>query len=168
MTISSCHCKLLSISRQPIAVLPPYATMDEESDADTSPPLPRLTTGQSSHDAAPLAGQGKRSQSEPEDASPPPPKRKKFFAKEEDVHEDLAVRVEDEHADQAPGNGRKSPVFVDLVDSDDEEKAVASTSRQPIAQQTKSRIPKNGKDFKGERYFGCQSLHLQDPGTRAE
>lgn len=130
--------------------------MDEDLEEEATPP--RLTNAPPPRQESPLSSK-RNPDGDAEGATPPPPKRKKFFAKDDDESDDVtAIEVKDEVIQDAPKAAKKNkaPVVVDLLDddSDIENGPVASTSKK-AAKPPKPRIPKNGKDFKGERYFGC-------------
>ena len=146
-----------------------YANMDEDLEEEATPP--RLTAAQNSRQESPLLGKRSPEEDAEEDAAtPPPPKRKKFFAKE-DSSDDVAIVVKNEVVEQAAANSKKSkaPVVVELLDDEsDGDEPVASTSKASPRPATppKPRVPRNGKDFKVERYFGSQYCIFADPGTR--
>lgn len=112
---------------------------------------------------------------------PPQPKRKKFFTKNEDIDRDaesssgnkkdrlLSGRAKVEEHDEGGKVERKaraSSVVEILDDSDDDEAedikmhdagpAGPSSSRYRTPEPEKPREIRNGKDFKGEKYFGSE------------
>ena len=100
---------------------------------------------------------------------PPQPKRKRFFAKDEneetiehEIREELVASTSVNGNDtlQKP-KGREASI-VEIVDDSDEDTNVlpiASTSKAPKSQDRtpKPRVPRNGKEFKDERYFGSKA-----------
>lgn len=115
--------------------------------------------------------------SEDEDATPPPPsdrppevKRRRFFAKEsdDDLQEVEIAHVKDEKPNSTATNGSRAgkgkgkaadqhEVVEILDDSDDDDIILAGPSTaRPSNPVKKPYVARDGKDFKGQKYFGSK------------
>lgn len=169
----------MEVDEQEKAEEPSSPQLEEEVDSST-PAKRELSEGEDPE------------KSEDEDATPPPPserppevKRRRFFAKEsdDDLQEVDIAQVKDEklngnaatngsRADKGKGKAADHHEVVEILDdSDDDDIILAGPSTaRPSKAVKKPYVARDGKDFKGQKYFGskpCRSPPWTNVDTQA-
>lgn len=147
--------------------------MDTEDEADRDRKASPSTSEQPSPPAATkreLSSEDEETPAPPETERPPGVKRRRFFAQEVDDDEEREHEpydVKEEQLKSANTNGKvdkgkgraPEPEVVEILDDTDDDLDIieAGPSTQKATKTRPTYVARDGKDFKGQKYFGSKS-----------